>query len=319
MEIWHQLHEIHVGAQVSGLWSAVSSHRTPKRLSWIPACRSCSSTIAAVVLILLVGPTSAGAPVRVVYQGRSVSTTAPVVRHSPGTLVPLRATMEALGGSARWDSRTRSAWATHGDRRLQVNPGSQTMALDYRTLTAYPLPRVEEGQLLVPMQAIERLCGVRGRWLPAQRLLRFTAAPGRGGGGGATVMDHGQPAGGGQLRLTTDRPAYPAGATVALTLTVTNAGSAPVTMQFSSGQKYDFEVRRAGQVVWRWAADRMFTQALTNLTLAPGERKVFTETWKQQDNQGQVVPAGTYEVTATLTTMERPQPRTAPLTMRIGG
>src|SRR5439155_14861240 len=120
---------------------------------------------------------------------------------------------------------------------------------------------------------------------------------------------------GGQLRLTTDRPAYPAGAPVALSLTVTNPGNAPVTLQFSSGQKYDFEVRRAGQVVWRWAADRMFTQALTSLTLAPGERKVFTETWKQVDNNGHAVPAGSYEATAMLTTMDKPQPR--PETVRI--
>ena len=102
------------------------------------------------------------------------------------------------------------------------------------------------------------------------------------------------------------------------TFSVINNGQAPVTLQFSSSQKYDIEVRRGGQPVWHWAADRMFTQALTSLTLAPGERKSFSESWKQQDDSGRPVPAGEYEAVATLTTTSRPQPQSAPITLRIG-
>jgi hypothetical protein len=261
----------------------------------------------------------AGAAARIAYQGQVVTTSAPVVSFPGGTLVPLRATTRALGGELRWDAATKTIVVEHGGRRLEVAQRTHGARLDGRALTGAMAPRMAQGQLLVPLAVVDRLFGVRGQWLPGQRLLRFSAAGGSGRGGGQAGMNNGQPAGGVQLRLTSDQAAYPVGAPVTLTLTVTNAGRAPVTLQFSSGQKYDFEVRRAGQVVWRWAADRMFTQALTSMTLAPGERKLFTETWKQVGNDGQAVPAGSYEVVATLTTMERPQPRSAALTLRIGG
>jgi intracellular proteinase inhibitor BsuPI/copper amine oxidase-like protein len=274
-------------------------------------------TIAAAAMAVI-SPARAVETVRIAYQGQVVTTSAPVVRSAGGTLVPLRATVGALGGELQWNAATKTAVVEHGGRRFEVAPGSRGARLDGRVLTGALAPRMAQGQLLVPLAVVDRLFGVRGQWLPAQRLLRFAAAGGSGRGGGQVGMKDGQPAGGVQLRLTSDRPAYPASAPVVLTLTVTNAGRAPVTLQFSSGQKYDFEVRRAGQVVWRWAAERMFTQALTSMTLAPGERKTFTETWKQVGNDGQAVPAGSYEVVATLTTMEKPQPRSAALTLRIG-
>jgi hypothetical protein len=90
-------------------------------------------------------------------------------------------------------------------------------------------------------------------------------------------------------------------------------------LNFSSGQQYDFEVRRAGQSVWRWSSGRLFTQALTELTIGPGERQVFTVTWNQQDNEGRPVAPGAYTAAATLTTMGRPRPQTEPLAFRIGG
>jgi hypothetical protein len=68
-------------------------------------------------------------------------------------------------------------------------------------------------------------------------------------------------------------------------LQVTNAGSAPVELEFTSGQTHDFVVSRAGAELWRWSADRMFTQALRSETLAPGETRAFEGTWR--------VPAGT--------------------------
>jgi hypothetical protein len=265
------------------------------------------------------GASAAGAAVRIAYQGQVVTTSAPVVRSAGGTLVPLRATVGALGGELRWNAAAKTVVVEHGGRRLEVAQGRRGSRLEGRALTGPMAPRRVQGQLLVPLAVVDRLFGVRGEWLPGQRLLRFAAAGGPGQGGRGAGMNEGQPAGGVQLRLTSDRATYPVGAPVALTLAVINAGRAPVTLQFSSGQKYDFEVRRAGQVVWRWAADRMFTQALTSMTLAPGERKAFTETWKQVGNDGQAVPAGSYEVVATLTTMEKPQPRSTALTLRIGG
>lgn len=72
---------------------------------------------------------------------------------------------------------------------------------------------------------------------------------------------------------------------VRFALQVTNAGSAPVELEFASGQTHDFVVSRAGAELWRWSADRAFTQALRGETLAPGETLAFEGTWR--------VPAGT--------------------------
>jgi hypothetical protein len=272
--------------------------------------------MAAVGLAVMAAPAVAVASVRVAYQGQSVTTNAPVVHIPRGTLVPLRAVSEALGGRLEWDRATKRAVVRHGRRMLEVDQQAQAISLNGRPLAGMIGPRTTQGYLLVPLAAVERLFAVDGRWSPGERLLHFAAVP---GGGGTPGGDEGVTGAGVRLRLTADKTSYTAGAPVALTLTVTNGSRSPVTLEFSSGQKVDFEVRRGGQAVWRWSADRMFTQALTSLTLAPGERKVFTETWKQQDNNGQPVPAGSYEAIATLTTMKKPQPRSGAVVVRIGG
>ncbi|WP_420126677.1 BsuPI-related putative proteinase inhibitor [Longimicrobium sp.] len=70
-----------------------------------------------------------------------------------------------------------------------------------------------------------------------------------------------------------------AGDTVILTLQVTNPSAAPVAFTFPSGQSYDFAIRAGGAEVWRWSADRGFTQAVRTVTLAPGETWTFGERW----------------------------------------
>ena len=70
------------------------------------------------------------------------------------------------------------------------------------------------------------------------------------------------------------------GDTVVLALQVTNPYDAPVQVAFPSGQAYDFAVRDAGgRELWRWSADRGFTQAVQSRTLAPGDTWTFTERW----------------------------------------
>jgi hypothetical protein len=232
-------------------------------------------------------------------------------------LVPLRAVSRALGGQMQWNSATRTAVVRYQGRRLEVAEPTRAVRLDGQALAGAVGPKRVQGQLLVPLSAVERLFSVRGQWLPREHRLSFVASE-----GGEVESDQGgskrMPARTGpRLLLSADRTAYPSGAPVRLTLAVANPGSAPVTLQFATSQKFDFEVRRGGVTVWRWSADRMFTQVLTSLTLAPGARQSFAETWKQQDNKGQPVPAGEYEAIATLTTMGRPQPQSAPIRFRI--
>lgn len=92
-----------------------------------------------------------------------------------------------------------------------------------------------------------------------------------------------------------------AGDPVSFELTVRNTGEGPVRIPFRSGQQYDFEVSRDGRPVWRWSEGRFFTQALTSISLAPGEAKTFTGRWNLQTAGGNAVSPGTYEVRGFLT------------------
>jgi hypothetical protein len=72
----------------------------------------------------------------------------------------------------------------------------------------------------------------------------------------------------------------PMGDSVRFVLQVTNASEAPLTLNFSSGQSYDFAVREGGETLWTWSADRSFMQALRSETLAPGQTHRLSEVWR---------------------------------------
>jgi hypothetical protein len=85
------------------------------------------------------------------------------------------------------------------------------------------------------------------------------------------------------------------GSDVTFTFTVTNTGAQPAEVRFNDGQQYDIRVWNASNVlVWRWGADKAFTQALATRTLAPGESVSYVEHWKPTS-------AGSYHAMAYLT------------------
>lgn len=98
----------------------------------------------------------------------------------------------------------------------------------------------------------------------------------------------------------------PAGDSVAFVLAVTNATQAPLALEFRSGQSYDFAVADGGREVWRWSAERMFTQALRGETLAPGQTLTWREVWRPDASlRGRSLTA-----TARLTSASHPLERT---------
>jgi hypothetical protein len=102
--------------------------------------------------------------------------------------------------------------------------------------------------------------------------------------------------------LRVDDAEVRAGDRVSFTYTVTNTGSRPRTLRFSSGRQFDAIVRAADRggrdrFVWQLTENRRYFQALTEWTLRPGERKTFTETWQTRRD----LPEGRYELTAFLT------------------
>jgi hypothetical protein len=111
-----------------------------------------------------------------------------------------------------------------------------------------------------------------------------------------------------QLTLHTDRENYRPGEPVQLRLEVLNDEGKPVTLPFSSSQRYDFEVLWEGQLIWRWSADRMFAQVLTQETLAPGERRRFEAPWDGRQADGVVARTGEYSARGVLTVSGRTHP-----------
>ena len=96
----------------------------------------------------------------------------------------------------------------------------------------------------------------------------------------------------------TDAAAYaaakPAASTVTLTFHVTNNTDKHLELTFPSGQTHDFVVLdSAGRAVWRWSADRMFTQALQNRLLESGETTSFDGQWDAGTRRGRFTAVAT--------------------------
>lgn len=112
------------------------------------------------------------------------------------------------------------------------------------------------------------------------------------------------------VALATDKERYAPGEPIALTLTATNRAGQPVTLHFSSGQRYDFTIEDgAGRTVWRWAADKGFIQMLGEEALEPGGALAYRELFA-----GRLAP-GTYRITGIVTTMGGELKATAEVTV----
>lgn len=110
-----------------------------------------------------------------------------------------------------------------------------------------------------------------------------------------------------EFALALDRPAYPPGTSVRFTLTVTNTGAEPATIQFPTSQLFDALVVQGDRLIWQWSAGRVFLQVLSSLTLAPGESRATELVWDQRDAAGRQVPAGAYTAEARFPVMGAPQ------------
>lgn len=79
-----------------------------------------------------------------------------------------------------------------------------------------------------------------------------------------------------------------------LRLHVTNVSAEPVELEFTSGQRYDFQVTtESGEILWTWSADKSFMQALGTETLGAGESLTFSEAWPTDGLRGRFIAVGT--------------------------
>lgn len=123
------------------------------------------------------------------------------------------------------------------------------------------------------------------------------------------------------LKVKTDKKLYRTKEPVKMTLTAKNTGKSKVSLNFSSGQRYDFVISRGKgasmQTVWKWSQNRMFPMMIDTVSLEAGKSLTFTETCApgEKGADGKPIPEmspGTYTVSAILTTMGRtPRPMTS--------
>ena len=138
------------------------------------------------------------------------------------------------------------------------------------------------------------------------------------GGGGCDARspvdpDEAAPAADSSLaaEVQTDKNIYAADEPIVMTLRVTNTSDHQITLQFSSGQRYDFTIQDdSGVVLWRWSDGRAFTMALGTESLDPGESLRYEERFS-----GHLDPAA-YRVTGTLTVTGDPISASAMITVR---
>jgi len=96
--------------------------------------------------------------------------------------------------------------------------------------------------------------------------------------------------------LSTDRSQYQPGQTVVMNMTVANPFNEPVTLQFTSGQTYDFIIRDGtGLKAWQWSDGRVFTMALQQRELAAGESYEVSARWTVPEGETKL-PPGLYRI-----------------------
>src|SRR5687768_14804657 len=89
------------------------------------------------------------------------------------------------------------------------------------------------------------------------------------------------------------------GPTVDLALRISNASDKRIELSFASGQTYDFVILDdAGTEVWRWSADRMFTQAMQNKLVGAREAITYAEQWDHAGRHGHFTAVATLNSTS---------------------
>lgn len=68
-----------------------------------------------------------------------------------------------------------------------------------------------------------------------------------------------------------------------VTIILENRTDQEETLTFMSGHQFDLTIYQSGELVYDYAEGMMFTQAIIEQTLAPGEELIFTETWEDYD------------------------------------
>ena len=278
-------------------------------------------------------------PVPVFVNGGRLENDAMLLQNVGRSVLPMRTLFESLGARVEWDPRQRAVYAWKPDRngiRLGLGersaqqirmdrapgPGNWGRVVGSQSLDAPAM--MVDGRIYVPLRfasealsadvryasnepavyiRTEDVAGSRENFEP--RPPRRDPPPRRDDEDLDRPRDIVDAL---DVTLEVDRPRGDREAGTRFRMTVRNRSNHAVRLPFRSGQRFDFEVLQEGKLIWNWARDRAFTQALTSMTLAADEETVFQGRWDYRDNQGRRVEPGRYLVRGIVTTaFQRPQ------------
>lgn len=137
------------------------------------------------------------------------------------------------------------------------------------------------------------LSGVQASELQKPAAARFISAP----------VNQTLKAGKIEVRATMNKSTFRAEELVHFTITATNTGDTARSLTFPTGQNFDITVSSTDKKSpeWTWSHHMAFTMMVREVEIKPGQTLTFHATWNQQDDDGNIMPRGVYEVHSKLT------------------
>ncbi|MGE5582997.1 MAG: BsuPI-related putative proteinase inhibitor [Bacillota bacterium] len=105
--------------------------------------------------------------------------------------------------------------------------------------------------------------------------------------------------------LTCDKSIYNSNDTIGMALTVLNLNNKSLKVTFNSAKTYDFYLYKGEQALWKWSADKMFTMAISNLTLEPKKPQTYVVLCNVKLPSGEYLEPGRYKLIGAFCTKEK--------------
>jgi hypothetical protein len=93
------------------------------------------------------------------------------------TLLPIRALIEALGGSVEWNASTKTVTVMLGSRTVALTIGSTTALVNGKPITLDVAPMIVKSRTFLPLRAIAENLGLDLAWEPISRTISLTYWP----------------------------------------------------------------------------------------------------------------------------------------------
>jgi lactocepin len=93
------------------------------------------------------------------------------------TLLPIRALIEALGGSVQWNASTKTATVMLGSRTVALTIGSTTALVNGKPITLDVAPMIVGSRTFLPLRAVAENIGLDLAWEPVSRTISLTYWP----------------------------------------------------------------------------------------------------------------------------------------------